>query len=429
MAVATAIKKLCPEAQILFAGVGRPAEGNLLDAAGWDRVVLAGKGFKGVSKLAKVKALIMAVWGFFQAILVIWRFKPTVFFGAGSYVAGPVGLAAYLNFKPLALHEQNSRPGLTNRLLAKLAKIVFVGFPKGVEAFPKGKAVLTGNPIRPEIAALYGQKKNYNPHGPLYLLFLGGSQGSNRVNTVAMEVVAALAKAHVDFEVFHQTGVKGEGLIKTFYNRLGVRHETKAFFSDPERLYAKAHLGVTRAGALTVTELAAVGLPAILIPLPSAADDHQTINAQGLAALGAALVKPETELYDIVTVVKRLVEDPHKLNSMSGLGRSLVNLEAATVMATHLLRLSGWAPPAGQPLASNPLASDPSAGNPSASDPLASNPLASNPLASNPSVSNPLESKPSASKPTESNPSESKPSASNPLESKPVNLSKDDYVS
>ncbi|MDR0549325.1 MAG: UDP-N-acetylglucosamine--N-acetylmuramyl-(pentapeptide) pyrophosphoryl-undecaprenol N-acetylglucosamine transferase, partial [Deltaproteobacteria bacterium] len=274
LAVARALRLACPEVDILFAGVGRPAEAELLDPEGWPRVVLAGQGFKGGSFKSKVGSLKSAFVGLGQALKLIRSFKPRLFFGAGGYVTGPVGLAAWLNFKPVVIHEQNSRPGLTNRLLAKVAKEIFVGFPEGLEAFSPDKAVLTGNPLRTEIAALFERKLNYNVRDRFVLLIMGGSQGANRLNVAALDLVAQLAEAGLDFEVIHQTGAKDEAKIDSFYSRLGIKRETKAFFKDPERLYQKAHLAITRAGALTVTELAAVGLPAILVPLPTAADDH-----------------------------------------------------------------------------------------------------------------------------------------------------------
>jgi UDP-N-acetylglucosamine--N-acetylmuramyl-(pentapeptide) pyrophosphoryl-undecaprenol N-acetylglucosamine transferase len=155
-----------------------------------------------------------------------------------------------------------------------------------------------------------------------------------------MDLAAKLANVHRDFEIIHQTGANDEGVLNSYYNRLGIKHETKAFFNDPERLYKKAHLAITRAGALTVTELAAAGLPAILVPLPSAADDHQTLNAMALVEAGGAVLMVEEELSGLFAKVWRLTNDPKKLNQMSGRGRHLVNLKAADRMAERLLALA-----------------------------------------------------------------------------------------
>jgi UDP-N-acetylglucosamine--N-acetylmuramyl-(pentapeptide) pyrophosphoryl-undecaprenol N-acetylglucosamine transferase len=340
MAVAKAFKDLSPSAEVLFVGAGRPMEKAILDPAGWPRVELTAKGFKGGSLKIKIGAVKASLIGFVEALKVVKKFRPNVFFGAGGYVTGPVGLAAWLFLRPVAIHEQNSRPGLANRMLAKIAKEIFVGFPEGLEAFPSDKAILTGNPLRPEIAALYERKLNYEKDAPFVLLVMGGSQGANRLNLATMELVAEMAKARLNFEIVHQTGIDDEGVLRSFYNRLGVKHETKAFFSDPERLYQKAHLGITRAGALTVTELAAAGLPAILVPLKTAADDHQTLNARALSEAGAGIVMTEEELPGLFSRVKSFMDNPLKLNGMSGRGRYLVNLRAASQMAGRLLALA-----------------------------------------------------------------------------------------
>jgi UDP-N-acetylglucosamine--N-acetylmuramyl-(pentapeptide) pyrophosphoryl-undecaprenol N-acetylglucosamine transferase len=341
VAVARAFRELCPEADILFAGAGRPAEAAILEPEGWGRVVLTAQGFKGGSISRKIKSLLAAVVGFYQALRLMFRFRPHLFFGVGGYVTGPLGLAAWLTRRPVVLHEQNSRPGLANRLLARLAKEIFVGFPEAAPAFASNKVLVTGNPLRPEIVALAERNFVYGPDDRLVILVMGGSQGANRINLAAMELVARLAKEGRGFEIIHQTGANDESIISSYYERLGIKHETKAFFPDPERLYAKAHLGITRAGALTVTELAAAGLPAILIPLPSAADDHQTINAQALVQAGGAVVIREDELEGLFSMVKSLRDNPRRLKNMAGRGRDLVNFEAAKLMASRLLAWMG----------------------------------------------------------------------------------------
>jgi UDP-N-acetylglucosamine--N-acetylmuramyl-(pentapeptide) pyrophosphoryl-undecaprenol N-acetylglucosamine transferase len=335
--VAEAFRKLCPETDFLFVGAGRPAEAEILDKDGWPRVVLTARGFKGGSLSGKVRSLFSAFKGFGQALKLTRRYRPHLFYGVGGYVTGPVGLAAWLTGTPVVLHEQNSRPGLANRWLGKVAKEIFIGFPEAAKSFSPKKTVLTGNPARPEIVALADHKVNYVAGETLIILIMGGSQGANRINLAAMELVAKLAKEGRDFKILHQTGANDEATLRAYYDRLGVKHETKSFFHDPHRLYAQAHLGITRAGALTVTELAAVGLPAILIPLPTAADDHQAKNAQSLVEAGAAMILKEDELAELFPLVKNLMDNPRRLNSLSGRGRHLANLEAASQMARRLL--------------------------------------------------------------------------------------------
>ncbi|MDR1395843.1 MAG: UDP-N-acetylglucosamine--N-acetylmuramyl-(pentapeptide) pyrophosphoryl-undecaprenol N-acetylglucosamine transferase, partial [Deltaproteobacteria bacterium] len=332
---------LCPEADIRFAGTGRPAEAALVGPGHWPRVILSGRGFKGGSISGKVRSGLSALKGFGQALRLIHRFRPHLFYGVGGYVSGPAGLAARLTGRPVVLHEQNSRPGLSNRLLARLAREIFVGFPEAASVFPAEKTVVTGNPLRPEITALMDRRYDYAPGARLAILIMGGSQGAGRLNLAAMELAAKLAAGGRSFEIIHQTGAGGSGQIAEFYSRLGIIHETAPFFPDPERLYARAHLGLMRAGALTVTELAACGLPSILVPLPTAADNHQLVNARTLESCGAALILLESELENLFGAVSGLMDSPRKLLAMAGRGRSLVNPEADRQMAGRLLEIMG----------------------------------------------------------------------------------------
>jgi UDP-N-acetylglucosamine--N-acetylmuramyl-(pentapeptide) pyrophosphoryl-undecaprenol N-acetylglucosamine transferase len=308
-----------------------------LDGEGWQRVVLAGRGFKGGDLKGKLGAALAASRGLRQAYRLVGGYRPDVFFGVGGYASGPVGLAAWLRRRPVVIHEQNSRPGLANRALAHLASEVFVGFPAGLKSFPRAKTLLTGNPLRPEIVALVDRKYSYEKGERFVILVMGGSQGARRLNLAALDLATKLAEAGRDFEIVHQTGAADESLALRHYEGLGVPHEAKAFFADPARLYAKAHLAITRAGALTVTELAAAGAPALLVPLPTAADDHQTLNALALAELGGAEVVPEAEIGGLFQRAQSLMSQPEKLKAMAGRGRGLVNERAAYVMAERLL--------------------------------------------------------------------------------------------
>jgi UDP-N-acetylglucosamine--N-acetylmuramyl-(pentapeptide) pyrophosphoryl-undecaprenol N-acetylglucosamine transferase len=302
---------------------------------------LPAKGFKGGSISGKVGAGLKALKGFFQALRLIRRFRPHLFYGVGGYVSGPVGLAAWLTGRPVVIHEQNSRPGLSNRLLAKVAREVFLGFPEAEAYFPAKKTVATGNPLRPEFTELLGHKIDYRSGQKLVLLIMGGSQGASRINLAAMELAAKLAGDGRDFEIIHQTGANDGDVIGAFYDRLGVKHETAPFFHDPAGLYRKAHLGLMRAGALTVTELAAAGLPAILVPFPAAADNHQLVNARTLAEAGGAKILMEDELEGLSAMVSDLMDHAQKLNRMSGAARDLVNPLAAQQMAERLLAWIG----------------------------------------------------------------------------------------
>jgi UDP-N-acetylglucosamine--N-acetylmuramyl-(pentapeptide) pyrophosphoryl-undecaprenol N-acetylglucosamine transferase len=212
----------------------------------------------------------------------------------GGYVSFPGGMMASLLDRPLVIHEQNSVPGLANRVLARLADRVLTGFP-GV--FGTAAAVIwTGNPVRQDIARLPAPDERYAGRtGRLRLLVVGGSQGAHALNTVVPEALALLAAAARP-EVTHQAGAAHHAAVAERYRASGVTAEVVAFVDDMARRYADADLIICRAGASTIAELAAAGIASVLVPYPHAVDDHQTGNARYLAERGAALLIPQREL-------------------------------------------------------------------------------------------------------------------------------------
>jgi UDP-N-acetylglucosamine--N-acetylmuramyl-(pentapeptide) pyrophosphoryl-undecaprenol N-acetylglucosamine transferase len=226
------------------------------------------------------------------ALAVLARARPQVVLGMGGYAAGPGGLAAWLRRLPLVVHEQNAVPGLTNRILARLAHTVLEGFPG---AFPSSVGARhTGNPLRSDIAALATRERGASaPASPLRLLVLGGSQGARVLNEVVPAALASLAGSVV---VRHQAGERNLAAARAAYAAYGLGVEPLAFIDDMAASYAWADLVLCRAGAMTVTEVAAVGVGAVLVPFPHAVDDHQSANARYLGDVGAAVVVPESEL-------------------------------------------------------------------------------------------------------------------------------------
>jgi len=218
--------------------------------------------------------------------------NPHVVLGMGGYVAFPGGVMAKLLGKPLIVHEQNSVAGLTNKLLSKLAKHVLVAFP---QAF-RGGAQLVGNPIRAALNEVELPESRYTKrHGPLKLLVVGGSLGAAALNDVIPKALAAL-DVSARPEVIHQAGEKHIEKLDAHYAALGVSAETKAFIEDMAAAYAWADLVICRSGALTVAELASVGVASILVPFPHAVDDHQTTNAQYLVEGRAADLVQQKDL-------------------------------------------------------------------------------------------------------------------------------------
>ncbi len=277
--------------RVVWLGTHRGIEARLVPAAGiaieWVRVSgLRGKGI--LSWLTAPFRLLQALGDAFGAIR---RTRPDVVLGLGGFVAGPGGLAARVLGKPLVIHEQNAVAGLTNRILARLAGTVAEAFPG---SFPPGLgAIAIGNPVRRSIEALPVRCAMPRPHA--HLLVFGGSQGAAVLNRVVPAALALLDPAERP-EVLHQTGRDRRDQVAAAYAVAGVVCDVRDFIDDMAAAYSWADLAVCRSGALTIAELAAAGVPGLLVPFAAAVDDHQTANARFLANRGGAVVVPESTL-------------------------------------------------------------------------------------------------------------------------------------
>jgi UDP-N-acetylglucosamine--N-acetylmuramyl-(pentapeptide) pyrophosphoryl-undecaprenol N-acetylglucosamine transferase len=278
---------------VVWLGTRAGIEARLVPAAGipveW--IGIGGLRGKGVMTLLRAPfVLLRALW---QAIAAVRRQRPAVVVGLGGYVTGPGGLAAWLLRRPLVIHEQNAVAGLTNRVLARLAEPVLEAFP---HSFPAARGARTiGNPVRAAFHALPSPEVRYGARsGALRLLVVGGSQGAAKLNATVPAALASLPPGL--FEVRHQAGERGLAAAREAYARAGVAARIEPFIDDIAEAYAQADLVVCRAGALTVSELAAAGVAALFVPFAAAVDDHQTLNARQLETRGAARLLPEAEL-------------------------------------------------------------------------------------------------------------------------------------
>lgn len=280
--------------QVVWLGTRSGIEARLVPAEGLaiEWIDVAGLRGRGAARwLLAPFTLARALW---QAIGVLRRVQPAAALGCGGFVSGPGGLAAWLTGTPLVVHEQNAVAGLTNRCLARLAETVAEAFSGSFA--PGRRALYTGNPVRREIADLAPPAQRFAARsGPLRLLVFGGSQGASVLNRLVPRALALLPQPQRP-SVLHQTGERDAQAVARAYGELGVEAEVHAFLDDMAAAYGWADLAVSRAGALTVSELAAAGLGAVLVPFPHAVDDHQTRNAEFLVAAGAALLLPEREL-------------------------------------------------------------------------------------------------------------------------------------
>jgi len=298
----------------------------------WIRV----KGLRGKGVLRQLQAPFMLLWALAQAVVVIWRVQPSVVLGMGGFTTGPGGVMAWLLRRSLLIHEQNSVAGLTNRWLARLANPVLEAFPGSLP-----KAVHTGNPVRADIAQLPFHSPDMIDRRPR-LLVVGGSLGAAALNE-KVPVALSLLEEMQRPEVWHQTGVKLIDKAREAYVSAGVEVRLDAFIDDMAQAYQWADLVLCRAGALTIAELAAVGVASILVPYPFAVDDHQTGNAHYLVDAGAARLLPQSEMsVERLRNEMMLLDQPEQLVDMAKRARGRAMPDAAQQVAAHCIRATGW---------------------------------------------------------------------------------------
>ncbi|ABM62855.1 undecaprenyldiphospho-muramoylpentapeptide beta-N-acetylglucosaminyltransferase [Halorhodospira halophila] len=318
--------------RVVWLGTRAGLEGRVVPAAGLDAEWLEIGGMRGKG-LATIAAL---PWRLGRAVAVagaaLRRQRPDVVLGMGGYVAGPVGLAARLAGRPLIIHEQNARAGMTNRFLARLGHRVLTGFPDALGA----RSEWVGNPIRTRIHRLESPQERYaRREGAPRVLVLGGSQGARALNRYVPQALSAIGGGQP--QVLHQAGELTLEEARTEYGRAGLDGaEVVPFIEDMAGAYAWADLVVARSGALTVAELAAAGVPAVLVPLPWAVDDHQTANAEWLCAAGAArrLLQPDLEQGALGPVLAELLGDRRRLAEMGEAARGVARPDATDRVAT-----------------------------------------------------------------------------------------------
>ncbi|WP_148861786.1 undecaprenyldiphospho-muramoylpentapeptide beta-N-acetylglucosaminyltransferase [Marinobacter fonticola] len=294
-------------------------------------------GLRGKGPLALVMAPFRLVRALKQALSVVREIQPHCVIGMGGFVTGPGGVAAWLTRTPLLVHEQNAIAGMTNRILAKFAKTVMEAFP---DSF--GSQVITrytGNPVRSDLATIdMPQQRMAGREGPIRLLVLGGSLGAQAINAVLPKALA-LVPENERPTVRHQCGTKNLESTEGYYKAAGVEAELEPFIKDMAAAYSWADVVLCRSGALTIAELCAVGLGAILVPFPHAVDDHQTLNGQQMVKAGAAILIPQNKLTEevLVEALSPLVSDRNKVVALADAARSLARADATERVVNYCL--------------------------------------------------------------------------------------------
>lgn len=340
---ALAVARLLRErrCEVVWVGTRRGLEARVVPADGFAIEWLSVSGLRGKGVFTWLLAPWRLTIAALQALAILRRRKPSVVLGVGGFVTGPGGLAAWLLRRPLLIHEQNAIAGLTNRWLARLAREVLEAFPG---SFPAGMPVrCIGNPVRREIAALPPPESRFeNRSGPIRMLVFGGSLGAARLNTQVPRALALMPPA-LQPDVRHQTGERGLEEARRAYAEAGVAARIEPFIDDMAAAYAWADFVVCRAGAITVSELAAAGLGAILVPFPAAVDDHQTHNARFLTEAGAAVLIADRDLEPqrLGAELTRLCADRGRLLDMARRARGRALPGAADELTRAVLHAAG----------------------------------------------------------------------------------------
>jgi UDP-N-acetylglucosamine--N-acetylmuramyl-(pentapeptide) pyrophosphoryl-undecaprenol N-acetylglucosamine transferase len=341
LAVARALKARRPDAQISFAGTAGGIEARVIPSTEFELDLIRSGGLKGKSTATLVKGLAVLPLSGLDAWRLITRRRPTVVIGVGGYSSGPVlGVAAARGI-PTLLLEQNAVPGVTNRLLAPLVKAAAVTFDTSLKYFGE-KGVVTGNPVRQGFLEV-----NDDPihdaainTSRVRVLVFGGSQGAHAINVAMVEAAPRLAAAAID--VVCQTGSQDVDMVSEAFQRSHVQGRVERFIDPMDREMRAAGLVVSRAGATTLAEITAAGRPAVLIPLPTATDDHQWHNAEALQAAGAAEVIAQKNLTGelLASRIVALAGDREKRQRMSAAARRLARPDAATRIVDLVIRIA-----------------------------------------------------------------------------------------
>jgi UDP-N-acetylglucosamine--N-acetylmuramyl-(pentapeptide) pyrophosphoryl-undecaprenol N-acetylglucosamine transferase len=334
IAVAREILRRQQDAVVTFAGTEKGIESRVIPREGFELDVLRSAGLKATSVAARARGLSLLPLSGLDAWRILSRRRPDAVVGVGGYSSGPVVMAAAARRIPTLLLEQNAVPGLTNRFLARVVSAAAVSFDATVGFFG-GRGFVSGNPVRPE----FFDPAPPRAPGPPRILIVGGSQGAHAINVAMVEAAPGLAAGGI--AVTHQTGERDISLVRDGFRRAGLEARAEPFLFDMADQMKAADLVVCRSGATTIAELTASGRPAIFIPLPTAADDHQRVNAEAVAAAGAAEVIPQAELTGVRLAerILALAEDEPARQTMSAAARRLARPGAAAAIVDRLIAL------------------------------------------------------------------------------------------
>jgi len=339
IAVARKLQTMFQKPGVLFVVGHKHIESEILSRYGYKVASIDVEGMKGRGWRKGLKVLIKLPKSIFQSASIIREFSPSLVLGMGGYSAGPACLAAKFMGLKTAIHEQNSYPGLTNRLLSRIVDRVFISFEESREGFKNRSTFLTGNPVRDELFTSGG--KDAEGRNTFTILVVGGSQGARAINRAFVESLIFLNKMGKYPEVIHQTGKIDHEEVLEDYKDKNINGEVVPFIEDMVGAYNHADLVVSRAGATTIFELAASGKPSVLIPYPHAANNHQEINALSLVRTGGAEMIRQKDLTGegMAHVLAKYMDDRQTLNEMGKNAQKIGRPYAAKIIVDQLLEM------------------------------------------------------------------------------------------
>lgn len=341
IAVAEEFTKMVPNAKISFVGTASGLEAKIIPHTMWDLVQindLAFK-FKGAKLFNKLKTLVMMPVIFVQALIILQKKKPNLVISVGGYAAGPLTLVAAVFGIPTVAMEQNAIPGFTNRILGRFVKKIFLTFDESAKYFAKKKVVISGNPVRLKIKETIDnpvRKKEFK------ILIFGGSQGAKVINEKMIEALDHLLEMKDEIRIIHQIGKLGDTeRFLAAYRARGFAAEVHHFIEDMGKAYANSDLVICRAGATSIAELTVIGKPAILIPYPFAADNHQVANAKTLEKTGGAIMILNSDLTGelLARHISKLFDEPLRLEAMGAAMKRWGKPDAASVIVRECMKL------------------------------------------------------------------------------------------
>jgi UDP-N-acetylglucosamine--N-acetylmuramyl-(pentapeptide) pyrophosphoryl-undecaprenol N-acetylglucosamine transferase len=355
IAVAEEFLSRDPANEVLFVGSERGIEARAIPRLGYQLALISAAGIRGKGSIAKIKGATMLLYGYAQSRKLLQRYQPDLVLGVGGYASLPVVLAAKGMNIPRYIHEQNALPGMSNKVLSRVANRVFISIEESALFFPKDSTLLTGNPLRRQILEKLGAggqgpgAGTEDVSGPrttdsgacFHLFIFGGSQGAHTLNVALPKALAQLDAANRQrIAITHQTGENDYQDVTAAYQTAGLQATVLPFIDDMATEYRKADLIICRAGATTIAEVTALGKACLFVPFPHATDEHQRKNAEALLKQGACemLVEQEIAGNGLSRAITALMNDPSRLLHLGENAAALARLDAARVIVDEMLK-------------------------------------------------------------------------------------------